>query len=290
VEGRLIWARVDRDGEAGEGAALVVPWWSVTKTVIAAAALRLAERGALDLDAPLEAAHGASLRAVLQHRAALPDYGSLPDYHAAVAAGEPPWSEAGLLARVGGPTDGRWRYSNVGYLLARRQVEAAAGAPLGTALKTLVLEPLGLGERVRLAETPADMAATALPPPAGYHPGWVYHGCLIGPVAAAARAMAGVLGGLLGPEATAAMAAAIPVGGALPGRPWRRTGYGLGLMLGTMADADGVMTSALGHSGGGPGSACAVYRFPERPDAPTVAVFGALADPGAAESRARALA
>src|SRR3546814_14718357 len=36
-----------------EGIAGAVPWWSFTKTVIAIAALRLVERGALALDAPL---------------------------------------------------------------------------------------------------------------------------------------------------------------------------------------------------------------------------------------------
>jgi D-alanyl-D-alanine carboxypeptidase len=207
-----------------------------------------------------------------------------------VAAGETPWDEATLMARVGGPVGDRWQYSNVGYLLARRAVERLAGAPLDAALRELVLAPLG-AHAARIAARPDDMAATALPPPAGYHPGWVYHGCLIGPVGEAARVVAGILAGdLLPPEARAAMAAAVPVGGTLPGRPWRRAGYGLGLMIGALAEPGGEPVAVLGHGAGGPGSAGCVFRYPGLAGAPTVAVFGPLADPGAAEWKSLALA
>jgi D-alanyl-D-alanine carboxypeptidase len=69
----------------------LVPWWSFSKTVLAAAALVLVDRRRLDLDAPIGGAPY-TLRHLLQHTSGLPDYGPDPDYHRAVAAGESPWT------------------------------------------------------------------------------------------------------------------------------------------------------------------------------------------------------
>jgi CubicO group peptidase (beta-lactamase class C family) len=55
---------------AGTNADAVVPWWSFTKTVIAAAALVLVQQKRLALDRPL-AGRRYSLRQLLQHRAGL---------------------------------------------------------------------------------------------------------------------------------------------------------------------------------------------------------------------------
>lgn len=66
-------------------------------------------------------------------------------------------------------------------------------------------------------------------------------------------------GGLLRADTLARMQAPHVLGGALPGRPWRAHGYGLGLMCGEVAG----LGRAVGHSGGGPGSVCAVYHLPE---------------------------
>jgi CubicO group peptidase (beta-lactamase class C family) len=179
MKDRLLWARIDDTGASGDGAEAVVPWWSVTKTAIAATALRLAAAGHLDLDAGLPEGPF-SLRRLLRHEARLPDYGTFPPYAAAVARGLDPWPPEELLARTAAlPAPTAWTYSNVGYLLARRALERSQGAPLGTLLAEWLLAPLGLA-RPRLAETRADMEAAALPSP-GYHPGWVYHGCLLGP-------------------------------------------------------------------------------------------------------------
>ena len=272
MKDRLLWARIDAAGAvADEGGATVVPWWSLTKTAIAATALRLAAAGRLDLDAPIET--GVGLRAVLRHAAGLPDYAALPAYGAAVAAGEDPWPADELLARAAAqPAPAGWCYSNVGYLLARRALERGERAPLGRLLRDWVLDPLGL-TAPRLAESRADLAGVDLVAP-GYHPGWVYHGCLVGPVRDAAALLAGILvGPLLPPEAHALMAEPTAVGGPIPGRPWLDAGYGLGLMVGTMQGRGGPLR-ALGHSAGGPGSGGAAYRFPDLPGAPVVAAFG----------------
>src|SRR5262249_18345505 len=76
----------------------VVPWWSFTKTAIAAAALTLVRDGKLDLDTPL-IPEPFGLRQLLQHRAGVAEYGALREYHRAVADRTEPWSVAELLSR-----------------------------------------------------------------------------------------------------------------------------------------------------------------------------------------------
>src|SRR5262245_16050813 len=138
-----------------------VPWWSFTKTVIAAAALALVGEGRLALEQPL-GLEGYTLRQLLQHRAGLPDYGSVAAYHEAVARHQDAWTPTELLERARArellfqPGQG-WAYSNIGYLLVRRQIEWATGAPLGEALARLVLEPLGI-RGLRVATRREDLA------------------------------------------------------------------------------------------------------------------------------------
>ncbi|MGA9868909.1 MAG: serine hydrolase domain-containing protein [Acetobacteraceae bacterium] len=286
-------AAIARDsGVDGDDGALV-PWWSFTKTVLAAAALVLVSLGRLRLDEPVEG-RDFTLRQLLGHRAGLRDYGPLAAYHAAVAAGEAPWPRAELLERVQADTlafepGGGWGYSNVGYMLVRELVEDAAGAPLRDALARLVFQPLGIiGARV--ASKPSDLDGTAWGNAVGYHPGWVYHGLLIGRAADAAMLLHSLLAGRLLPAPLlAAMRASYPVDGPIPDRPWRSASYGLGLMSGIGEPAG----CYVGHTGAGPGSTAAIYRHfddSEGWDRCTAAVFAPLEAPGTVERRAMALA
>jgi CubicO group peptidase (beta-lactamase class C family) len=59
------------------GVSVLVPWWSFTKTVIAAGALALVRDGRLTLDEPL-AKRPYSLRQLLQHRAGVTKWSSPP--------------------------------------------------------------------------------------------------------------------------------------------------------------------------------------------------------------------
>jgi hypothetical protein len=78
-----------------------------------------------------------------------------------------------------------------------------------------------------------------------------------------------------------------PIGeGALPSRPWETAGYGLGLMIGRMVHAG----LAIGHSGGGAGSICAVYHFGDRPAPCTIAAFAIGANEGTTEYEVARLA
>ena len=287
--GPFLSARIDATGGLGCDDT-TVPWWSVTKAVLATAALRLAGRGAVALDDPVDD-RPFTLRQLLQHRAGVPNYGALPAYHQAVRRGEPPWPVAQLLERVKADQldfePGRgWAYSNVGYLLVRQLIERVTGQDLGGALRRLVLDDLGLAS-VRLATTPQDIAGTAWGNAGHYDPGWVYHGLLVGTPADAARFLHHLMtGALLPPRPLAEMTARHPIGGPVPGRPWRTTGYGLGLMIGEMPPAG----LAMGHSGVGPGSSGAVYHFGDRATPCTVAAFSRDDREDAAEHEAVRLA
>ncbi|HET6194987.1 MAG TPA: serine hydrolase domain-containing protein [Acetobacteraceae bacterium] len=241
----------------------IVPWWSFGKTVIAAAALALVQEKRLALDAPL-ADRRYTLRQLLQHRAGLTDYGALAAYHAAVEAGDAPWPVALLLER----TDAQrlryqpghdWGYSNIGYLFVRELIERTCGLALGDAIAKLVLRPLRISN-VRLARDPADLKDVHMGVPS-YHPGWVYHGLLVGPLREAALLLDRLMrGALLGRELLAQMGEPYWLdttrATSREERPWRAPAYGLGVMCGVAANS----RSVIGHTGGGPGSVVAVFH------------------------------
>jgi D-alanyl-D-alanine carboxypeptidase len=272
----------------GESDALF-PWWSITKSVLAAAALRLADQGRFSLD-DFYKQRPYTIRQLLQHTAGLNNYGG-PPYQAAVAAGDPVWSVAELLARVNAdrlifnPGEG-WAYSNVGYLLVRQLIEEKVGRELDEALRQLVFGPMGI-ERTRIASTPDDVKQTSWGNPHGYDPRWVYHGLLIGPPSDAADFLRRLFSGnFLSESARSAMKAMHVLGGSIAGRPWTKIGYGLGLMMGDMGEAGSV----FGHSGGGPDSVSSLYCFSELAGSPVVAVFGQGTDEGITETEAVRLA
>lgn len=267
---------------ASSGSDLVVPWWSFTKTLLAAAALALVRDGRLQLDAAMPGKRF-TLRQLLQHRAGVPNYGGLAAYHRDVAADREPWPVADLLRAVDAdmlrfePGKG-WDYSNVGYLFVRQTIEQACDSDLDRALRQLVFVPLGVeGPRVALARN--DLADVTMGEVTSYHPGWVYHGLAVGRIADAALVLDRLLtGDLLPALLKTAMSEAHPLGGPIDGRPWQTAGYGLGLMIGTGRAQQHV----LGHTGGGPGSVVAVYRCPAR--GRTVAAFAPGHDENAVES------
>jgi CubicO group peptidase (beta-lactamase class C family) len=238
---------------------LIVPWRSFTKTAIAVACLALVRDGVLALDGPLRD-RAYTLRHLLQHRAGLPEYGELSAYHDAVARGDEPWSVAMLLERVEAdrlrydPGEG-WGYSNVGYLIARQILETASGQGLDGALRRLVLEPLDI--HARIARERRDLESVTMGVATAYHPGWVYHGLLVGSVADAALLLDRIVAGALLPrELCQEMLSPYVLGGPIPGRIWTVPGYGLGIMAGDTSQG----LSIAGHTGGGPGSCIAVYR------------------------------
>lgn len=270
---------------AAESAEVPVPWWSFGKTVLAAAALTLVRDGLVGLDEPLPEGPF-SLRQLLRHQAGLADYGELADYHAAVAGHAAPWPEDELLRRLDArrlryaPGNG-WRYSNIGYLYVARLIERLAGLPLDQGLTQRVLAPAGL-RLVRLARRPADLYGVQLGAVATYHPGWVYHGLLVGPLAEAAQWLECLLAGeLLPTPLLQEMQAAHALGAAIPGRPWAAPGYALGLVQGPARNG----LACSGHTGGGPGSVLAAYRSVQGARTASCAVFHPGVDQAAVEEQ-----
>lgn len=270
--------------EPPEALETVIPWWSFTKTVLAATALTLVRDGLVGLDD--QVAEGPfTLRQLLRHQAGLADYSELPEYHTAVASGARPWPADEMLLRLDAtrlrytPGEG-WRYSNVGYLFVTRLIERLTGLSLEEALVQRVLSPLGI-TRARLANAGEDMQVACQGIAPGYDPGWVHHRLLIGPLADAALLLDRLLSGNLLPHGLLEdMQAALVLGGPLPGRPWLTPGYGLGLMRGGVA---GGLTLS-GHNGVGPGSVVAVYRCTHGRSTATCAVFHESADEALVEA------
>jgi len=275
------------DGEnapATEGTDAPVPWWSFTKTVLSAAALRLVDHGTLDLDAPVKE-RPFTLRQLLRHEAGLPDYGSIKRYHEDVAAGKAPWPVPKMLAAVQAgrlrfePGTG-WTYSNMGYLMVAQTIEAGSGLSLAAALTSLVFDPVGL-QTARLAMSPNDLIGVEMGAATGYDPRWVYHGLVTGTVADAARLLQALMAGrLLRPSTLSAMLEGHPL-------PQHRSeahpdpAYGLGVML----SATDPQLHPIGHTGEGPGSRIAVYALADR----IAAVWTSLPADDDAETMAKRL-
>jgi CubicO group peptidase (beta-lactamase class C family) len=147
-------------------------WFSMTKVVTATAAMRLADEGRLDLDAPVEAyvpdlprpsGTSPTTRQLLTHTAGLSNPFPVRWAH---AADRPAPNSHELLLRLlrrrrafRSAPGGRARYTNLGYLLAGEVVSAAAGMPLQDYVQQAVLAPAGM-HRTGYAYRPDQDAAT----------------------------------------------------------------------------------------------------------------------------------
>lgn len=226
------------------------PIYSVTKTAVAAAILLLVREGAVELD---------SVRMLLDHMSGVRDYGSLPEYHEAVRARPgTAWDDDEFLARTTAagplfePGQG-WAYSNTGYLLLRRLLDEHGGL-------AGFLPALGLAGAT-VAEATDDLDA-AVPAPSAllldgvadvrgvYDPRWVGHRTLV----ARAEDLVGFWRNL--PAEMLDPRTFVPIGFDAPG--YGRPCYGLGVM----ADPESALGTVVGHGGGGPGYAAAVFAVP----------------------------
>ncbi len=127
---------------------------SITKTFTGTAAMRLVERGELDLDAPVrtylpelklsdeDVAARVTTRHLLTHTG-----GWIGDYFDDYGAGDDALARmCGSLAMLPQltPLGEVWSYNNAGFYLAGRVIEVITAKPYEAALGELVLEPLGL--------------------------------------------------------------------------------------------------------------------------------------------------
>jgi CubicO group peptidase (beta-lactamase class C family) len=149
-------------------------WFSMTKIVTATGAMMLADRGALDLDAPviehvpeLRALHGPgsliTTRHLLSHSSGL---ANPPPVRWVRPADAPPPEARAFLARLlhrhrrlrfrPGQTAA---YSNLGYLVLGELIASCAGQSFCEFIRSEVLEPLGMSRTgFEHAEAPADIA------------------------------------------------------------------------------------------------------------------------------------
>jgi CubicO group peptidase (beta-lactamase class C family) len=149
-------------------------WFSMTKIVTATAVMMLADRGALDLDAPviehvpeLRVLHGPgsliTARHLLAHSAGL---ANPPPVRWVRPAGAPPPDARAFLARqLHRHRRLRFRpgatasYSNLGYLVLGELIASRAGQPFGEFVRCELLEPLGMSRTgFEHARAPADIA------------------------------------------------------------------------------------------------------------------------------------
>lgn len=129
---------------------------SVTKQFTAAAFLRLAEEGKLDLDDPAArhvpelppAWQGITLRHLLNHTSGVPEFSRLPDY--ADRRRGPLELERSLNRLYAFPLESipgaKFSYSNAGYILLTHILERVTGRKLAVYLRAQFFDPLGLAD------------------------------------------------------------------------------------------------------------------------------------------------
>lgn len=127
---------------------------SITKTITALATMRLVEAGRLELDAPLRTylpglrmadervAERVTLRHIFTHTG-----GWLGDYFDDLGPGDDALEK--MIERMSAlpqetPIGEIWSYNNAGFYLAGRILELSTGKPYETAVKELVLDPIGM--------------------------------------------------------------------------------------------------------------------------------------------------
>lgn len=172
----------DISGRVRAWPGMVCPWFSITKIATATAAMRLAERGLLDLDAPI-AGHVPALRQVrpagwasritarhlLSHSAGLANPIPVRWVHPAdQQAPDPDAFLHNLLAQhrmLRSAPGSRARYSNLGPLVLAAAMATAAGQPFTDLIVTEILRPLGMAATA-FSYPPQTRTRAAV----GYHP------------------------------------------------------------------------------------------------------------------------
>lgn len=146
---------------------------SLAKPFTATLALMLASEGRLDLDVPVRRwvaefpDDRTTLRALLAHEPALPDYGN-DEFKALFSKGEPVTTAAMLAAVRDGavparpPAPGRFVYCNLCLDSVALVIERAIGQPFEQVLRARILDPVGMNRAfirpARLADMPPDRA------------------------------------------------------------------------------------------------------------------------------------
>jgi D-alanyl-D-alanine carboxypeptidase len=130
---------------------------SITKMFVATVVLQLVEEGRLRLDAPVAdyvpgfaLARGVTIRQLLNHTSGIPDYGRTKRFNEGLLADrDRRWSSDEILALVAGfRRDFRpgtnYLYSNTGYILLGKVIDAVTGSTWAGEIRRRILDPLHL--------------------------------------------------------------------------------------------------------------------------------------------------
>ena len=274
--GEAVWTGAFGDADPEAGRAMTAEAFfrveSLSKPVAAWGAMRLAETGRLDLDAPIgdclmrwhppDPVSAATLRQLLSHTAGL----GLGDYAARHAPGASRPTLAAQIAReaeVVTPPGTRFAYSDTGYALLELVMEDCAGIDFAPYMEREVMRPLGMAD------------ARFDGPGAGMPVGHDLRGRPVAPYLYPARASGGLYAtaGDIARFATAGMDGASepvlsPAGVAALHRPAAEVrglfgiaaeGYGLGHFTETLSDG----RAAVWHGGQGHGWMSHMHLVPE---------------------------
>jgi CubicO group peptidase (beta-lactamase class C family) len=165
----------DRASGAMMTSGTICNWFSMTKLVTATAAVQLADRGALDLDAPVERyyepfaamrpearARRVTARHLLSHSAGVTNPLPLRWVHLATEDGprREPFVESMLAKhrRLRFDPGRKAVYTNVGYLVVGEVIASAAAQPFEDYVRSNVLAPLGMTSTDFVATDPAEWA------------------------------------------------------------------------------------------------------------------------------------
>lgn len=160
LDGHVVWAQAyglaDVENEVPARPDTAYRSASIGKCITAAAALRLAERGELDLDAPIAQYTSAfppkpwpiTARQLLSHTSGIRHYGGARDreeqesvvHYASVADALAPFEDDPLLFEPGT----EWSYSTYGYDVLGCVLEGAAGVEFMELVRREVFEPCGM--------------------------------------------------------------------------------------------------------------------------------------------------
>ncbi len=284
VLGRGLWSTtVDAKGAtSGADAPLAFHWASVGKAFTGAVIAQLIAEGKLSLDAPLSRwdaslpnARVITVDHLLTHTSGLFSFNSDLKFRARRGY-QPPGVLLDIAKKHGNafcPGEA-WAYTNTGYALLGRIIEAIDGRPLHEALTARIITPLGL-RRTRALPPAASWDGLARPFTSGKDPEVLDPstpfgaGIITSTADDLIRFWHALLTGRVVPSA------------AVPGLFERLypmfdegTFYGRGVMLYTLPPQDGVRETWLGHSGGSAGVKAVVAYSVERRAFVAVALTG----------------
>lgn len=195
------------------------------------------------------------VRAVLQHTSGLADYHALPEYRASVEQRKSAWEIDEMLERALSLPDGevgKFAYSNIGYALMRKVLEALNGSNFFTAIKKQVFDPLDISQVEELSSLGDwEKCQEASESVRLYDPGWVYPGMVLATSDALARSFEGIFSGKLIDPKILFDRVAVDA----PGHTFKEPGYGLGVMT--------AGENWVGHGGGGPGFSLFALSYPD---------------------------